>query len=448
MFILSKKLKIMIVSGGLLFGISAFAVNGSYDYGFSEITRGMGGAGVALPQDTLIAAINPAGMVDVGKRLDLGAILYFPTTTYNASSFTPSAIKSIGVAPGLHDSSVPFFFLPDFGINFPINQKSSLGVSLYSLGGFGTEFKTTDNATIVSPPGSAPRQLPGAMGDGTMLSDLKQAVTALTYSRKFLSHSSWGVSLLIGLQSFRNQGIGNLASLSAHPNNVSGQGTDYSTGAGARFGVLFGILHNLDLGISYQPRVYMTKLTKYSGLFPNGGEFDYPPFGNIGLAWHITPHLVLAGDVEEIWLKDISNYGNSHDALLSGGSCPADSSTCLGGGNGAGFGWNNATVYKIGAQWQVTEKTTLRAGFSHNNQVLSDQYATENMVTPGSLIRNVFSIGATEKISKKDLINGVISYIPKQTLTSQNLFSGAANQTVTLAVQGFGLGVSWSRVFA
>ncbi len=69
---------------GLLSSSAVFAVNGAYDYGFSEITRGMGGAGSALPQDTLIAAINPAGMVDVGKRFDIGAMIFFPTISYNA----------------------------------------------------------------------------------------------------------------------------------------------------------------------------------------------------------------------------------------------------------------------------------------------------------------------------------------------------------------------------
>ncbi|HLB55749.1 MAG TPA: hypothetical protein VJK30_00260 [Coxiellaceae bacterium] len=442
MRLLLKKLKIGLMISGLLLSLSTWAVNGAYDYGFSEITRGMGGAGSALPQDSLIAAINPAGMVDVGKRLDLGAILYFPTITYNASTYSPSSLTpaNIGVAPGIHDSSVPLFFLPDFGINLPINQKSSIGVSLYSLGGFGAEYKTTDTATVGG------QQLPGALGDGTLLSDLKQAVTAITYSRKFLKRSSWGVSLLIGLQSFNSEGAGKLSALSAHPNNVSNQGTDYSTGAGARFGLLFGVLRNLNLAISYQPRVYMTKLSKYSGLFPNGGEFDYPPFGTIGLAWHIVPRLVLAADVEKIWFQDISNYGNSHDAILPGNTC--NSSTCLGGSNGAGFGWANGVVYKFGLQWEANDKTTLRAGFSHNNQILSSQYATENMITPGALIQNVFSIGGTQKISKKDFINGVVTFIPQQTLTSQNLFSGAGNQTVELAAHGFGFGVSWSRMLA
>src|SRR2546425_178483 len=119
--------------GNLLCASSAFAVNGAFDYGFSEITRGMGGAGSALPQDSLIAAINPAGMVDVGKRLDIGAVVYFPNMHYTAPSVSGLGLSNIAVAPGKVRSSETLFFLPDFGMNLPIDRKSAIGVSVYSL---------------------------------------------------------------------------------------------------------------------------------------------------------------------------------------------------------------------------------------------------------------------------------------------------------------------------
>lgn len=434
---------------GLLSTVSAFAAGGTFDYGFSEITRGMGGAGVALPQDTLIAAINPAGMVDVGPRMDLGAVLYFPTISYNATSFAPNSVGSLGVAPGSHNSSIPFFLLPDLGINFPISQKSAFGISLYSLAGVGSQYKNAGNATVVIP-GVGPVQAGGPFGAGTLRSNLEQAVTAITYSRKFLSDSSFGVSLLIGLQALEIDGSRGLAALSAHPNNVSNKRTDLSTGAGARLGFLFGVLPSVDLGISYQPEMIMTKFSQYSGILPDGGKFNIPPYGDVGLAWHVTPAVALVGDVEEIWYSDIPAYGASHNAILAGGTCIPGSggSTCLGGSSGPGFGWGNQTNYKVGAQWQVSEKTTLRAGVNHSTQVLSNQYATENMITPGALIQNLFTVGATEKISKTDSLNGMIVFIPRQTFTASNLFSGAANQSVTVAAQGFGFGVSWSRMLA
>jgi len=190
----------------------------------------------------------------------------------------------------------------------------------------------------------------------------------------------------------------------------------------------------------------MTKFHQYAGLLPNGGEFDIPAFGNIGLAWHIISNVVLVADMEKIWYKDVPAYGTSHDALLNGPCTTA--STCMGGANGAGFGWNNAVIYKLGAQWKITKKTTLRAGLSHTNELLSNTYATENMITPGAIIKNLYSLGATQDFSKKDAITAVVTYIPRQSLRSQNLFARPAIQYVTLNATGIGFGISWSRVLS
>ena len=103
--------KILFASMVLCVGAAALADSGTYDYGFSEITRGMGGAGSALPQDTLIAAINPAGMVDVGKRIDLGAVFYFPDISYNLFS------------PRLDTGLIAWGSLPGSGRSLPLSRR-------------------------------------------------------------------------------------------------------------------------------------------------------------------------------------------------------------------------------------------------------------------------------------------------------------------------------------
>lgn len=50
----------------------AFATNGYLAHGYGIKSKGMAGTGVALPQDTLIGATNPAGIAFVGNRVDLG----------------------------------------------------------------------------------------------------------------------------------------------------------------------------------------------------------------------------------------------------------------------------------------------------------------------------------------------------------------------------------------
>ena len=46
----------------LLAGTSARATDGYFDIGFGVKAKGIGGAGVAFPQDALAPATNPAGI--------------------------------------------------------------------------------------------------------------------------------------------------------------------------------------------------------------------------------------------------------------------------------------------------------------------------------------------------------------------------------------------------
>ena len=62
----------------VLFGVVnvAYATNGYFTNGFSIESKALAGAGVALPQGALDAAINPALMAFVGNRLDVGLVIF------------------------------------------------------------------------------------------------------------------------------------------------------------------------------------------------------------------------------------------------------------------------------------------------------------------------------------------------------------------------------------
>src|SRR6266513_2101361 len=50
----------------------ALGTAGYFQHGYGLKSKGMGGASIALPQDSLAAASNPAGMVWIGSRIDVG----------------------------------------------------------------------------------------------------------------------------------------------------------------------------------------------------------------------------------------------------------------------------------------------------------------------------------------------------------------------------------------
>jgi len=84
----SKQIIACAVAAGLAAPMSAFATNGYFSHGYSVKSKGLAGGGSALPQDAMIAADNPAGMVKVGKRMDLGLSIFSPSARgYKADPF-------------------------------------------------------------------------------------------------------------------------------------------------------------------------------------------------------------------------------------------------------------------------------------------------------------------------------------------------------------------------
>jgi len=56
----------------------AYATDGYFAHGYGVKSQGIGGVGIALPQDALAAASNPAGLGLVGDRLDIGVTWFRP----------------------------------------------------------------------------------------------------------------------------------------------------------------------------------------------------------------------------------------------------------------------------------------------------------------------------------------------------------------------------------
>ena len=59
-------------AAALLAPTLALATAGYFQLGYGLKAKGLGGAAAAFPQDALVAATNPAGMVRLGNRLDAG----------------------------------------------------------------------------------------------------------------------------------------------------------------------------------------------------------------------------------------------------------------------------------------------------------------------------------------------------------------------------------------
>ncbi len=120
---------------------NALATNGYFTHGIGTKNNGMAGAGIALPQDSMIAATNPAGMVFVGKQMELGGAVFSPRRSYQTSA--SQAMGNGGaftIGPNSLDSGSEWFIIPHFGRNWMMDEDSSWGITLYGNGGMNTDW--------------------------------------------------------------------------------------------------------------------------------------------------------------------------------------------------------------------------------------------------------------------------------------------------------------------
>jgi long-chain fatty acid transport protein len=346
----------------LVASTQAYATDGYFAHGYGVKSQGMGGVGIALPQDAIAAAANPAGLGLVGDRIDIGATWFRP----QRESELVNTAGGTGFFDGKYSGDdTENFVIPEFGYNQVITPEVTLGVSVYGNGGMNTDYKN----------GIPLFHAPGASGSAGV--DLAQIIVAPTATWKITPTQIVGVSLNLAYQRFEIKGISGFAGFSSSPNNLTNKGHDSSYGSGIRVGWIGQVNDAVTLGATYQSRTYMSKFNKYKGLFADGGDFDIPANYGVGIAIKATPALTLAADVQRIEYSDVDAVGNASLSNIFAGKA-------LGSKNGPGFGWRDVTAIKLGTSYAWNEQLTIRAGYNHSSQPIRKSEALFNILTFGA----------------------------------------------------------------
>jgi len=360
-----KKIAALIALAGL--SGSAFATNGYFPHGYGMKAKGMGGVGIAYGQDAMAAASNPANMVLVGNRWDVGVEYFRPQRD-------SSIVGNLFGADAKYDgNSSENYFVPEFGYNKMIANNMSLGVSVYGNGGMATDYDNNPFGRFT------------ATGNAGV--DLAQLMIAPTLSYKLNQDHAIGVSLKIAYQRFEAFGIQPFAGISSAATKVSNNGHDSSWGYGIGLGWTGQITPTVKLGATYQSKTKMQEFDDYKGLFAEKGGFDIPENYGIGMSWQASPQLVIAADVTQINFSKVRSVGN---ILAEGGP--------LGANNGSGFGWDDMTVYKIGFAYDLNKEWTLRAGYNHGSQPIPKSQTFFNILAPAT-VEDHLTLGATWRLA-------------------------------------------------
>lgn len=371
------------VIGVLLSSADVGATNGYSPTGFGTTNKGLAGAGAALPQDALTGATNPAGMVHLGERIDVGAALFAPSPRgFTANDYVDPdpTTPPQSIPPGSYESENDLFLIPHFGWNKPIDGVSSFGISVGANGGMNTEYKEVVWGNFG--PASSPTGV-----------DFSQLFAGFTYARKLNDNHSVGIMPILAVQRFKAEGLEPFQGVSVRPDNVSNNGYDYSWGVGIRAGWLGNVTESLSLAASVQSRLYMKSFDDYRGLFAEQGDFDVPPTVVLGLGYKLSPEITLVVDYQRIWYSEVKSLSNPNDQPITGPE------NFLGADDGLGFGWDDIDIFKLGAQWAYSPDWTFRAGISHASELFQQGNALFNVLAPATPTTHA-SLGLTYKMDK------------------------------------------------
>ncbi len=429
---------------------SSHATNGMFLIGFGAKSRAMGGVGVAYAQDSLSIAYNPANLSDIKPRFDLGADIFTPPRAVtHESSLLPVNDATHPVHPsdpsGVATSD--WFLIPNIGYADRWDDKISYGIAVVGAG-LQTEYDQTTPNTFFNFNDLATNEV------GVELMQI-QMLPSIAY--KLNDTHTFGASLALGFQMFRAEGLQGFVQLgfasAGSENYLTNKDWDYSSGAGIRLGWK-GHFGKLQIGANYSSKVFMSQFDDYSGLFAEGGRFNIPENYAIGIAYKATPKINVAFDIHRTLYSGVPSVSNPGPSAADPSDfnplCPGvDTNECkLGGSMGMGFGWKDSTVFKLGADYEYSEKWIFRVGYNYGKSPIPEDQVLFNMLAPATPEHHI-TFGATYGWNRNIEISFNFMHAFENTIKGPTSFGptqapvDGSNASIAMQQNSFGASLGW-----
>ena len=443
----------LLATGLFAFSGAAMATNGYFTHGVGTESKGMGGAGVASPvgNGPIAVATNPALGVFADDKWQVGMAIFSPMRSYTArDSLSGGFGGAFALSAGEYDSDNEVFPIPYVAKNWFLNDNSALSFVFYGRGGMNTEWDSGQFATFdPTGQGGTPSSFPGVYGGGKAGVDLMQAFLSINYSFKINDRLVFGIGPVAAAQMFKAEGLVQFTPYTktfadtfagllqqgvsvpeaqqqafAAVTSLTNTGRDTSTGYGFAAGLWTGT-DALSLGLSYQSKMSMSEFDKYSDLYAQQGGFDIPSTIKAGLSFMAGDAVRINLDVERINYSDVDSVHNPILPLFT--QCftanpqATSSDGCLGGPNGAGFGWQDMDVFKVGFEWAADENNTWRFGYSYGEQPIPSSEVLFNILAPGVMEQHM-TVGWTHRRQNDHVMSFSFMYAPSKKISGNNAF--------------------------
>ncbi len=356
--------------------------------GVGPINAGFGGAGTAAPLDATGALYwNPAAISALEDRVDIGVELLSSRNT--VSSRVAAGVFGMGspAASGSTRNDSGMAPLPAIGaITRPEGSPFTYGISLLTIGGFFVNFPaSTTNPVFTAPPKGG--------GLGSVYSRLSILQIAPTVAADLGNGWSVGAAPTINVADLQLSAAPfsalNFANgVPFYPQAFQGR---LRYGLGFQVGVYYQSERDLNFGFSFKspqwfeqfswnstnesasPQTFRTNLT-------------YPMILSWGVSYTGIEKLIVATDLRYIGYSSASGFGGS-PAFRKDGSI-------------AGLGWHDVFALGVGAQYQLTDRFTARAGYTYNQNPIPAATTFLNVAAPG-VFQHGLDLGVTYKLTDR-----------------------------------------------
>ena len=384
------------VAAALAFAIArpAQATNGMRMIGFGPVQNSMGGVGVGATLDAASVLSNPAGMSELGGRVDFGATYFLPTVKYSATEspgFGNQLVNQSGVTLQSDKGASP---IPAFGLVVPIDGQWTFGIGAYGVAGMGVNYAQN-------------------LYSSTTFTGYQQMRFTPGVSYKLNDMFSFGLTLN-GMWATTEWNVANAFGQAPH---MAGS----AFGIGATLGVKITPIEMLTIGLAYETKSFFQDFAYNTGVRPNPAGGTLPPLpGGVdkltfnqpgvltgGVAVRPLEMLLVAADVE--WIDWASTNGANLPAFAqnSSGAMPWN------------MNWSSQVVFKIGLQVTPLDWLAIRAGFNYGKNPLDATRAFENICFP-AVAESHITLGAGFNLGKHVVVNVGGMIAPSVSISGSN----------------------------
>jgi len=306
--------------------------------GMGGRSLGMGGVDIGIATDTSAMVSNPAGITQIkGGRVDLGNGLFFPWVRFENKD------NSFDSSDHGREYEPYFFYLPQWGwVKHSSYSPFSWGIGLFTVGGGGSGFQLKNEF----------------FPEGKRV-ESKLAFTKFTPTIAYQLTPRLSVGLALNVYYCPMMFKGLFGSSYVVVDDASAWGGGYAVG------FLYQPTDRLKVGIAYTSESMLENFDTDKGYVQIAGQaiqqhhakvkdFQLPQKVGVGISYQFTPKFLVGFDAE--W-QDYSHAFRKIVIEMEG----LGESTCA-------LEWKDSYLFAIGAEYKITPRFTLRAGYSYTGE--------------------------------------------------------------------------------